>query len=106
MRPAFIWLIISVIVWLAGWFLKDSIGLIDMPFPLYFFGWISMFLSIGYLSTPQNSIFGKIAFGFVIVMVTGIAFKMLHLPGGNEIILFGLVGLLATYITMWMEKKK
>ena len=69
----------------------------DYAFHLFFFAWIAFLLVVGYTSTPSNSIFGKVAFGFVVIMVTGIAMKMLNLFGANIMIIVGLLGLFATY---------
>jgi hypothetical protein len=78
----------------------------DLGIGLFLFGWVSSLLAIGYYSTPSDSIFGKIAFSFVVVMVAGILFKMLHLMGANIMIIIGLAGIVAVYALMWFREKK
>ena len=63
-------------------------------------------MTVGYLSTPTNSRYGKIALGFVVIMITGIVMKILHLAWANEIIGVSLIGVLITYATMWFMENK
>lgn len=98
--------VISLAAWLTGWILRRTDPDLDFGFYLSFFGWISFLLIVGYFSTPANSVFGKVAFTFVVIMVIGIIMKILHLLGGNFAIIVGLVGIFATYLIMWFGKKK
>jgi len=97
------WIIISFIALTGGWIWSyfDSNALL-----VYFFGGISSLLSVGYYNTPSNSIYGKIAFGFVALVVGGIIFKVLHYAGGNKIIVIGLVGIVLTNVVMWYQEKR
>ena len=71
-----------------------------------FFGWITFLLAVGYLSTPTNSKYGKISFGFVVIMIIGIVMKVLHLAWANELILVGIAGVIFTYVIMWLRESK
>jgi hypothetical protein len=103
----------SSIIWGSVSFAGVLIGLLwrrfdpgnGYGFLLYFLGWMSSLLAVGYVSTPSDSTHGKIAFGFVVLLVTGIAMKLLHLILANEIILAGVLGILITYVAMWFGKK-
>ena len=101
-----IWIILSFLSILAGgvWshFNADS----KYAFHLYFDGILSSLLSVGYYSTPSNSLYGKIAYGFVGITVCGIAFKILHFLWANEMIVIGLLGIFVTYVLMWVRKRK
>jgi hypothetical protein len=96
--------IIAFCAWIIGfmWMRLDKEG---YGFLLFTVGWIATLLVIGYHSTPSNSIYGKSAFGFVVVMVCGILFKILHFAYGDEIIILSLVGISGTYLAMWLKKK-
>jgi len=102
----FVWPVLSIAVLITGiiWRLIDPEN--SIAFLLYFIGWLLTLLVIGYFSTPSNSSFGKIAFGFVVLMVMGIASKILHFLGGDVMIIAGLTGLGVTYVAMWYKKKK
>jgi hypothetical protein len=91
---------------LAGyaWQIFDSENSIAIAFK--FFGWIVFLLAVGYLSTPTNSSYGKIAFSFVVIMIIGILMKVLHLAWANEVIIVALVGILITYVVMWLRETK
>lgn len=105
-KPVFIWIIISAVAAVVGYiWSRYDIGN-GMAVSLYMLGWTSSLLAVGYHSTPSNSVFGKIAFVFVIIMVSGIMMKILHLLGANEIIIGGLLGIAVTYLVMWFGKKK
>lgn len=73
---------------------------------LFFLGWIASLLVGGYMSTPSNSLAGKIGFGFVCIIVAGIVMKILHLPMSNETIIGGLSGLGITYLVIWLKSRK
>ena len=75
-------------------------------FLIYFNGIISSLLAVGYYSTPSNSIYGKITYGFVVLTVVGIAFKILHYLWANEMIIVGLLGISITYVWMWIRSQK
>ncbi len=98
--------VISLAAWLTGSILSRIDPNLDFAFYLSFCGWISFLLVVGYFSTPNNSVFGKVAFTFVVIMLIGIFMKILHLLGGNFTIIVGLAGILATYLIMWFGKKK
>jgi hypothetical protein len=76
-----------------------------LTFWLRFGGWLSFLLALGFFSTPSGTP-GTITFGWVIVMVTGIAFKVLHFTGGNAIIMTGLFGILITFSWIWFSRKR
>jgi len=63
-------------------------------------------LVIGYYSTPSNSIYGKTAFGSVIIIIAGVVIKILHLYGGNELILAGLAGIAISYGLLWYKESR
>ena len=98
--------VISLAAWISGFIWNRSEPDHNYAFHLFFFGWIAFLLVIGYFSTPSNSIFGKVAFGFVVIMVIGIATKMLNLLGANTMIVVGLLGIFATYLKMWFGQKR
>ena len=97
------WIIISFAAIAIGfvWSRLDHDN--HFAFLIYFNGWISSLLAIGYYSTPSNSMFGKIIYGFVVLTVVGIAFKILHYTGANEMIIVGLIGISITYVWMWIK---
>lgn len=99
------WIIISIIAAVGGslWIRMDSEN--EIAFFVFFFGWMSSLLVIGYYSTPSNSLYGKILFGGVVVIVIGIAFKILHFTGGDMLIIVGLGILACTYVTMWLRNR-
>ncbi len=72
----------------------------------YFATWIIFLLALGYASTPSGSWCGKTAFLFVVVIVVGLTFKVLHFLGATEILVFGLIGLAATYAIMWVRTQR
>jgi hypothetical protein len=96
----------SLVSILAGyaWQILDPEN--SLAIALKFFGWIIFLLAVGYLSTPTNSIYGKIIFGTVIIMILGVIMKILHLAWANEVIVISLVGILITYATMWLREAK
>ena len=73
---------------------------------LYILGWLSSLLVVGYYSTPSGSVYGKIMFGCVVVMVSGIAMKVLHFIGADQTIIFSLGGLAVTYLFKWLNERK
>lgn len=97
--------IVSLAIWMAGlvWTQIDPDN--SNGFFVYLFGWIISLLAIGYVSTPSNSWYGKISFTGVIVMVFGVAFKILHWTGANEMIVIGILTIGCTFITMWIKEK-
>jgi hypothetical protein len=97
--------VISALAWAGGYVLHSFYPYNDFTFELYFFGWISFMLVVGYSSTPSNSLPGKIAFACVVVMILGIVMKILHMPAANIIIVIGLVGIGLTYFVMWFGKR-
>jgi hypothetical protein len=98
-------ILVSFVIWLVGGVWKHFSPDSALAILLYFFGWISTLLVVGFFSTPSNSIHGKIAFAFVGLTVVGVVLKVLHLPAGNEVIVVGLLGIGATYTVMWFGKK-
>jgi hypothetical protein len=72
---------------------------------LIFCSWLSSLLAIGYLSTPSGSWNGKLAFTGVCVMVIGIGFKLLHLPGANVLIIAGIAVIGTVYIFLWIKNR-
>jgi hypothetical protein len=64
---------------------------------------ISLFV-VAYVSTPSNSMYGKIAFVSMVVAMIGIAFKILQFTDhANVIITVGLVGVVGAYGIMWFK---
>lgn len=104
--PILIWIVLSFASLLIGVIWRQFDSSSEIATGLYFVGWISSLLAIGYFSTPTGSMYGKIAFGCVALMVTGIVMKILHLTGANEIIIIGLLGIGAAYGVMWFKDKK
>jgi hypothetical protein len=76
-----------------------------MATDLYFFGWLSSLLVVGYYSTPSDSIYGKILFVFIVIMVGGILIKVMHWEYANEIIIFSLAGITGTYLVKWLKER-
>jgi hypothetical protein len=97
---------ISVATLIIGHFWRKADPGNETSFILYFFGWIATLLTVGYASTPTGSIFGKVSFAFVCIMVIGIAFKILHYTAANELIVVGLLGIVITYSVMWLKERK
>lgn len=104
-NPVTIWIALSFTVWIIGsiwgYFSSD-----ELAFFLNFLGWVSSLIAVGYYSTPAGSLYGKFAFASIVVMVTGIAFKILHFFGSNELIIAGLAGLVITYSVRWIKERK
>lgn len=100
-----IWILASTFCWLAGTLWRWADEGSALAFLLGFSGWVSFLLALGFYCTP-SSLPGKIAFGFVAVMVTGIAFKILHFEKGNTMIITGLIGLLISYRWIGLIQKK
>jgi FtsH-binding integral membrane protein len=98
------WIGLSITICLGG-LLWKYIQPADPIAPLvYFFGLISSLLAVGYYSTPTGSLFGKVAYSFVVVTVVGIVMKVLHVVYANEMIAAGLAGIAITFIIMWVRK--
>jgi hypothetical protein len=103
-----------VILWTAFSFLGVIVSYIWMQIEpdnydvstLSFYSWLSSLLAVGYLSTPTGSWHGKVAFAGVVIMVIGIGFKILNLPGANGLIIAGLATIAATYLFDWMKKRR
>src|SRR5262245_10133230 len=101
------WIILSFAAHIAGriWIgLDESAN--DLAYHLSFNGLLSSLLAVGYYSTPSDSVYGKIAFAFVVIMVIGIAFKILHYEGADAMIIIGLAGIFVTYLVMWLREKR
>src|SRR5262245_56485061 len=73
---------------------------------LRFWGFFSSLIFVAFLSKPSTHPYGLIVFAFSVVMIVGINFKILHLVGGNAIIVVGLLGIFACYGVMWFREKK
>jgi small-conductance mechanosensitive channel len=101
-----VWIIISICLAIAGWLWSRIDARNAIAMIVFFLGGISSLLAVGYYSTPSNSIYGKVAFGFVIVIVIGIVFKILHLEGADLAIICGLCGVCMTYILIWIRTPK
>lgn len=104
-KSSIIWGSVSFAAVLAGLIWKKFDPQNGYEFTLYFLGWMSSLLAVGYVSTPSGSVHGKVAFGCVVIMVTGIAMKILHLIFANEIILAGLLGIVISYMVIWFRKR-
>jgi hypothetical protein len=100
------WIIVSFLTVVGGWIWNNYDAANNTAFLLYFCGGISSLLAVGYYSTPSNSIYGKIAFGFIVLMVGGVSFKVLRYIGGNEMIVVSLLGIFATYMVMWFREER
>lgn len=101
-----IWIGISLAAWVVGYAGKEWLEGNEIFFGLFFFGWISSMLAIGFYSKPHHVVFGKIVYGFIILMIVGIMLKILHLMGGHELILIGLAGVVVTYAAMWFKNRR
>jgi hypothetical protein len=101
------WIILSFVALIAGriWSNADT-SVNNFAFHLYFDGLLSSLLAVGYYSTPSSSVYGKIAFAFVVIMVIGIASKILHYDGADAMIIIGLAGIFVTYLVMWLREKR
>lgn len=73
---------------------------------LRFWGFFSSLIFVAYLSKPSSRPYGLIVFAFSSLMVVGIFFKILHLLGGDVIILVCLAGIVTTYAVMWFRERK
>jgi hypothetical protein len=104
-NPVSVWILLSAICWFVGLVWKYIEPYNETVFILNFSGWLSFLLAIGYYCTPSNSIYGKIAFACVTVIVIGIAMKILHIDGGNAAIVVSLGVLGATYVIMWRRQR-
>ena len=100
-KPTTAWIVLSVLTWLGGSALNRGN---EFRYILILIGGASFLLAIGYVSTPSKSGFGKILFGFVVLMVAGINMKIFHLSPSNELIIAALVGIAITYAVMWSRK--
>jgi hypothetical protein len=98
--------VVSLATLLIGYLWKISDPANNTAFILYFGGWIASLIVVGYVSTPTDSLFGKISFVFVIIMVVGIACKITHFPFANTLIIVGLAGIMITYAIMWLKSDK
>jgi hypothetical protein len=65
--------------------------------------WFISLLVIAYVSTPSNSILGKIIFGCTVTAIAGVAFKLLHLNYADALIIVGLVGVVGGYGIIWFR---
>lgn len=101
-----IWFLVSVAAIAAGllWRALDSQN--TNASLLYTYGWLSSLLAIGYYSTPTGTVFGKIAFAAVVILVTGIAMKLFSIAGANQVIIGALLTIVITYAKMWMKDQK
>jgi len=96
---------LSLAVLVAGLSWKHSDPGNSIAIGLYFIGWMSTLLAVGYVSTPSNSGFGKVTFGCVVLTMTGIAMKVFHILGANSVIIIGLLAGVSTYVVMWVREK-
>jgi hypothetical protein len=78
----------------------------SFAFELWFGSWLCILILIAYHSTPSNSAFGKVFFGFSVLIILGVAMKLLHLIGANAVIISGLLGILIAYLLMWSRAKE
>jgi len=99
-----VWDVLSVAALVGGYVWRKS-DPENHSNDLYFIGWMSTLLVVGYHCTPSHSVYGKFAFGCVALMVIGIAMKIFHLTFANEAIVIGLLGIVASYAAMWFGKK-
>ncbi len=85
-----IWIIISFAAMALSYFLRSFDLVAEISFWLYPCGFLSSLLAVGYYVTSPDTILGKFAYVGVIIMSSGIVFKVLHWTGGNAIICGGL----------------
>ncbi len=105
-NPVTIWIVLSFLTLITGyvWYYLDSGS--NAAFAAISLGWVSSLLAVGYYSTPSDSIYGRIAFAGVIVMVMGMVMKILHYTGANLLIVIGLLVIVVTYVTRWTRERK
>jgi hypothetical protein len=68
-------------------------------------GLISSLLAVGYYVTSPGTKLGKVSFAGVIIMTSGIVFKILHWTGADELIYAGLVALCVPFAISFFRKK-
>lgn len=100
------WIFFSLVAVITGQLAPGFLPESDIRFVLIFYGQLSLLLAVGYYCTPSNSIFGKILFGFVVIMVIGIAFKILHYEGADLIIILSLLGIVGCYLWRWIKESR
>ena len=105
-NPVTIWIVLSFLTLFTGYLWNYLDAGSDTAFVMIFFGWASSLLAVGYYSTPSDSMYGKIAFAGVMVMVMGMAMKILHFLGANHLIVIGLLAIVVTYVTRWARERK
>src|SRR5688572_19154225 len=88
-NPVTFWIALSLGLWILGSAWRFANPTDEGGFLMYFLGWVSTLLAVGFYSSPGYSMYGKIAFAAVVVTVIGIVFKVLHWSGGNELIVVG-----------------
>ena len=98
-----IWVVLSFLTLITGcvWRHLDSNS--EIAIVAYILGLISSLLAVGYYSTPSHSIYGKIAFTCVIIVVSGMIMKILHWVGANEVMVIGLAGIGFTFAFMKLK---
>jgi hypothetical protein len=104
--PVILWVLLSFFGILVSYAWTQIDPENYFPDVLNFCSWLSSLLAVGYMSTPSGSWHGKLAFIGTVVIVIGITFKVLHLPGGNELILSGLAGTGVAYVFLWRKRKQ
>jgi hypothetical protein len=107
----FIWIATSIAVAVIGYLLKSFEETSRPGLIIYIIGWISSLIAVGYYISEPSTLSGKIMFGFILIMVTGIAFKILHVQisdqfEGDQLILVGLAGTLITYLFTVLRDRK
>lgn len=103
--PEIVWPSLSIVAVLICFIWINVSPDSNLAFGFYFFSWMSFLLSVGYVSTPAGSWTGKTAFGAVVLMILGIAFKVLHLPAANILIIAGLVILAVSCVIHWFRHR-
>jgi hypothetical protein len=105
-RILLIWFLVSLASIAAGLLWRSIDSQNSNASLVYTYGWLSSLLAVGYYSTPSGTIFGKIAFAAVCILVTGIAMKVFGIAGANQVIIGALLTIGITYAKMWLKDQK
>ena len=108
----FIWIVVSIAAAITGYVLKSFEETASIGVTLYLIGWISSLIAVGYFVSSPTTLIGKIMFVFTLIMIAGVACKIMNLQiaknvDGNALILAGLAGVGVCYlIGYWKDKKQ
>jgi hypothetical protein len=84
------WIIVSFGIFVLGYVVAFFDPDPSITFWLRFLGILSSIFAVGYYVTSPTTLLGKLSYAGVIFMTFGIAFKILHWTGADELIIGGL----------------